>query len=157
MLRSWRRGRPHRGKLLCETLETYIHSKIGRINPPNAQLARNMNFSKNKIDGTYRFRNGISCGSRAGDSLTRERERARKSECDNIIQVTILMGALLKWLYYSSAIIAGNALHRANVLGSLAQYAQNFRPMISRECQSQLTRIIWVQPQSNFPNYTAAS
>lgn len=89
-----------------------VHTQQNRTNKP-AQRAISQKYEffkkQNRWNISFPKRNIVRIARRR---FSHERERARKSECDNIIQVTILMGALLKWLYYSSAIIAGNALHR---------------------------------------------
>jgi len=90
-----------------------VRGEMRGINSPNAQLAGSMNFSKMDLsfwDGAYR---ASECG--------------LESERDNIIKVTILMGALLKQVNYSRAIIAGNALYFERTFWDFSRYAQNFR------------------------------
>lgn len=97
------RSRERRGELLCELPD--VRGGIGRINSPDVQLAESVNFSKTwRIVSAARRTNARRVGTRT------------ESERDNVIKVTTLMGALLKPVYYASAITAGNALYRANIL-----------------------------------------
>jgi len=117
-----------------------VRGEIRGINSPNAQLAGSMNFSKMDLsfwDGAYRAP-----------------ECRLESERDNIIKVTILMGALLKRVNYSRTIIAGNALYFERTLRDFSRYAQkkNFRPTISPNVKVSQQKLR-VQSCFNFRNH----
>lgn len=104
-----------------------VRGEIGRINSPNAQLTGSMNFSETDI-----YRSG------AAYTHIAQVEPGR----DNIIKVTTLMGALLKRVYYSSAIIRENAriIYRTNILKFFAIRAKYSADDLC-ECQRQSAEI----------------
>jgi len=119
-----------------------VRGEMRGINSPNVQLAGSMNFSEIDLsfwDGAYR---ASECGF--------------ESERDNIIKVTILMGALLKQVNYSRAIIAGNALYFERTFWDFSRYAQNFRPTISANVKVSQQKLR-VQSCFNFRNHIVHS